>query len=192
MKRPRRWNSSLAISGCIPASRCRRRFNPPNCSDGAKMGDIPQGAGASLTYNFTPPWGLEADYGGNKNKNGADNTVSIGPRFAWRNEGVTFFAHTLLGYNRLTVPLRRHRATALAQFWAAAWISISGAGCRCGCLKPTMCGRTTILPMKLVPRFPSCGVRIESGVRLRTGLVFNFGFRTPLVPAAAAPSSPAK
>ncbi len=36
------------------------------------MGDIPQGAGASFTYNFTPHWGLEADYGGNKNKNGTD------------------------------------------------------------------------------------------------------------------------
>ena len=35
------------------------------------MGDIPQGAGASLTYNFTRYLGLEADYGGNKNKNGS-------------------------------------------------------------------------------------------------------------------------
>ena len=80
-------------------------FQPPTAPIAQKMGDIPQGAGASFTYNFTPHWGLEADYGGNKNKNGAENTVSIGPRFAWRNEGVTFFAHTLLGYNRLTVPL---------------------------------------------------------------------------------------
>ena len=36
------------------------------------MGDIPQGAGAALTYNFTPHWGLEADYGGNSNKYGSD------------------------------------------------------------------------------------------------------------------------
>ena len=72
-------------------------FQPPNAPVAQKMGDIPQGAGASFTYNFTPHWGLEADYGGNKNKNGTENTVSIGPRFAWRNEGVTFFAHTLLG-----------------------------------------------------------------------------------------------
>ena len=31
------------------------------------MGDIPQGAGAGLTYNFTRILGLEADYGVNKN-----------------------------------------------------------------------------------------------------------------------------
>lgn len=67
-------------------------FQPPTAPVARKMGDIPQGAGASFTYNFTPHWGLEADYGGNKNKNGTENTVSIGPRFAWRNEGVTFFA----------------------------------------------------------------------------------------------------
>ncbi len=46
------------------------------------MGDIPQGAGASLTYNFTRFLGLEADYGVNKNDNGTVNTASIGPRLA--------------------------------------------------------------------------------------------------------------
>ena len=71
---------------------------------GENLGDIPQGAGASFTYNFTRYLGLEADYGGNKNKYGSENTVSIGPRLAWRGEGTTFFVHTLLGYNRLTVP----------------------------------------------------------------------------------------
>ena len=35
------------------------------------MGDIAQGAGASLTYNFSRYLGLEADYGGNKNNNGS-------------------------------------------------------------------------------------------------------------------------
>jgi len=80
-------------------------FQPPNAPVAQKMGDIPQGAGAAVTYNFTPHWGLEADYGGNFNKFGSEQTASIGPRFAWRSEGVMVFAHTLLGYNRLNVPL---------------------------------------------------------------------------------------
>ena len=29
-------------------------FSPPTAPVGQKMGDIPQGAGASFTYNFTP------------------------------------------------------------------------------------------------------------------------------------------
>jgi len=80
-------------------------FHPPNAPVGQKMGDIPQGGGAALTYNFTPHWGLEFDYGGNSNKFGSEHTASVGPRFAWRSEGVMLFAHTLFGYNRLNVPL---------------------------------------------------------------------------------------
>ena len=80
-------------------------FQPPTAPVAQKLGDIPQGGGVAATYNFTPHWGLEADYGINKNdKVGTESTASIGPRFAWRNEGVMFFAHTLLGLNRLTVP----------------------------------------------------------------------------------------
>src|SRR6476469_7207805 len=79
-------------------------FQPLNSPLGQKMGDIPEGGGASFTYNFTRSLGLEADYGGNKNDNGSVNTASIGPRLMWRTEGANFFVHTLLGYNRLTVP----------------------------------------------------------------------------------------
>src|SRR5207244_7881162 len=31
-------------------------------------------------------------------------TLSAGPRFTWRTEGVNFFGHTLVGLNRLDVP----------------------------------------------------------------------------------------
>src|SRR4029077_13105974 len=78
-------------------------FRPPTAPIPQKMGDIPEGGGATGTYNFTPHWGLSADYGGDLNKFGSENTVSVGPRFAWRNEGAMFFAHTLLGLNRLNV-----------------------------------------------------------------------------------------
>src|ERR1017187_2283476 len=55
-------------------------FQPFNAPIGVNMGDIAQGAGASLTYNFNRFLGLEADYGGSKNKFGSVNTASIGPR----------------------------------------------------------------------------------------------------------------
>ena len=73
-------------------------FQPAECSDRSKRWAIFRKVRVpALTYNFTRIWGLEADYGGNKNKNGTVNTVSIGPRFAWRNEGITFFAPHLAG-----------------------------------------------------------------------------------------------
>src|SRR5215471_12683730 len=69
---------------------------------GNKLHDIPQGAGASLTWNFTKFLGLEGDYGGNWNKYANETTGSIGPKLTWRGDGVNFFVHTLLSYNRLT------------------------------------------------------------------------------------------
>ena len=67
-----------------------------------KLPDIPQGAGAALTYNFDPHFGLEVDYGSNFNKFGVESTISAGPRLMFRSEGANFFVHTLLGYNRFS------------------------------------------------------------------------------------------
>ena len=83
---------------------CARSVPAPECSGRSQTWGHPSRRRRQLTYNFTQHFGLEGDYGGNNNDNGSVNTVSIGPRFAWRTEGAIFFAHTLLGYNRLTVP----------------------------------------------------------------------------------------
>ena len=67
-----------------------------------KLPDISQGVGASGAYNFTKMLALEADYGGNWNKYANETTAAVGPRMMWRGEDVSFFAHTLFGLNRLT------------------------------------------------------------------------------------------
>jgi hypothetical protein len=166
-------------------------FLPPNAAAGQNMGDIPQGGGASVTYNFTQHFGLEGDYGVNSNKNGSVNTVSIGPRFAWRNEGVMFFAHTLLGYNRLSVPLvdtsngigailgggmdlnvwRRLSFRVFEADWV--WANQNFAN-------------------EVGPAFPELRRPQESGVRLRTGVVFNFGYPNPAIPAASCSVQPSE
>ena len=79
-------------------------FQPVDTPVGHTLGDISEGGGASVTYNFTHYLGLEGDYGANKNGGGSVNTLSIGPRLAVRTEGATFFIHTLAGWNRLNVP----------------------------------------------------------------------------------------
>ena len=87
----------LNPGGTIPAAGHSFFAPVPN-----KLHDIPQGAGTSLTWNFTKLLGLEGDYGGNWNKYGNESTGSIGPKLTWRGDGVNFFAHTLLSYNRFT------------------------------------------------------------------------------------------
>lgn len=166
-------------------------FQPPTAPLSQKMGDIPQGAGASLTYNFSRYLGLEADYGGNKNKNGSLNTVSIGPRLALRTEGATFFVHSLLGLNRLTVPdvdtsngigallgggmdLNLWRRVSFRLFEADwVWSNHNFAN-------------------EVAPGFPDLRRPQESGVRLRTGLVFGFGYPNPAIPAATCSVQPSE
>jgi outer membrane protein OmpA-like peptidoglycan-associated protein len=65
--------------------------------------DMAKGVGASLTYNFDPHWGLEADFGHNWGNSNYEMTASVGPRFIWRTDSANFFLHTLVSLNRLDI-----------------------------------------------------------------------------------------
>src|SRR5215472_14615477 len=66
-----------------------------------KLPSMPAGFGLAGAYNFHPNFALEGDFGGNY-KNGNDfQTYSIGPRAMYRGEGVNMFVHTLVSLNHL-------------------------------------------------------------------------------------------
>ena len=85
--------SSLAISGCIPASRCRHPFNP-RCSGWARRWAIfLQGARRQSDLQLHPASGdWKPTTAATRTQYGSVNTASIGPRFAlWRSEGAILF-----------------------------------------------------------------------------------------------------
>ncbi len=150
-----------------------------------KLPSIPQGIGASFAYNFTKYWALEADYGGNYNSIAHDTTASIGPKLTFRSEdGINLFVHTLFGVNRLA-PKDLATSNGIG--------AILGGGMDIRVWKP--------LTLRLFeadfqyarhnfsdavpPTNPQLRRPTYDGVRLRTGLVFNFG-GAPAVPPAAA------
>jgi len=149
-----------------------------------KLPSIPQGAGASLAYNFTKYLALEGDYGGNWNKFANESTASIGPKLTFRTEGVNFFVHTLFGLNRLT---------------PATLASDNGIGAILGGgmdLKVWKALSLRVFEADYVyahhnfanfvsPTFPELQRPTLNGARLRTGLVFNFGGAPEVPPAAA-------
>jgi hypothetical protein len=149
-----------------------------------KLPSIPEGVGTSLAYNFTKYWALEGDYGGNWNKTAHETTGSIGPKFTWRGEGVNFFAHTLLGVNRLAA-----KDLAVSNGIGA----ILGGGMDLKIWKPLsirlfeadyVLGRHNF--SDFAPVTDSALRRpVLNGVRLRTGLVFNFGGAPEVLPTAA-------
>lgn len=150
-----------------------------------KLPSIPQGVGASFAYNFTKYWALEADYGGNYNNIVHETTGSIGPKFTLRSEdGINLFAHTLFGVNRLAP-----KDLAVSNGIGA----ILGGGMDIRIWKPLTLRlfeadfvyarhnfASAVPPTDSALRRPT-----YDGVRLRTGLVFNFG-GAPAVPPAAA------
>src|SRR5258708_32471842 len=82
-----------------PGGNIPDQSTPPNAF---KLPSITQGFGTNLSYNFTKNLALEGNYGGDWNRNVSISAFGVGPKFTWRGEGVNFFAHTLLGFQRLS------------------------------------------------------------------------------------------
>ena len=149
-----------------------------------KVPSIPQGLGASLAYNFTKYWALEGDYGGNWNKNLNESTASVGPKLTFRTEGVNFFAHTLLGFNRVT-----SRGLDASNGIGA----VLGGGMDLKIWKPLslrLFEADYVLARhnfsaEVPPTNSDLRRPVFNGARLRTGLVFNFGGAPEVPPAAA-------
>ena len=159
-------------------------FQDPNNPTPVKVPSMPYGLGASFTYNLHPIFGVEADFGENWDGDGTMTTVSIGPRFTWRSEGVNLFGHALVGLNRLAPNnLRADNAVG----------PILGGGIDVKVWRP--------LSIRLIEAdylwsqrhyadltssaFPDLQRPVFKSTRLRAGLVWNIGSLAPAVPPTA-------
>jgi outer membrane protein OmpA-like peptidoglycan-associated protein len=156
---------------------------PPNAFH---LPSMPHGGGGSLAWNFNNYLSLEGNWGINSNKYATINTAGIGPRLTYRGpDGINFFAHTLLGFQRLSA---KHMDSSNGM------AAILGGGMDIRVWKP--------LSLRLFeadfvwahhnfgdvvpPTNPGLRRSDFDGARLATGLVFNFGGGAPEAPVAAA------
>ncbi len=164
----------------------------PNNPIALNLPDEPKGAGAAFTYNFDPHWGLEGDFGYNRDTPSASSewTLSTGPRFMIHTDGANLFIHALASFNRasynsgfnthngvgmilgggMDLPLTKTISWRLFQadfVWAQHNFSDFAA-----------------------PQFPNLRRPGFDGVRLRTGIVIAWGGAPPPVPAAACSIQP--
>jgi len=159
-----------------------------------KLPDMAKGFGSAVTYNFDPHVGLEADFGYSRNtpSSASEWTASAGPRFMLRSENAAFFAHALFSYNRVTYDNG---------------VSISGnngIGAIVGGGMDIPFGKTfswRLFEADYVwahhnyatfvsPVFPNLQRPSFDGVRLRTGVVFNWGGAEAVPPAASCSVQP--
>src|SRR5258705_3651086 len=159
-------------------------FQPPPPPVATKLPSMPIGYGVTGTYNFDKWWGLSVDVGGNFQDKATESTISVGPRLMWRGENINMFVHTMLGLNRLS-PKDVPSSNGIG--------AILGGGIDLKLWKPVsfrlieadyVLGRHNFSSVAPVTE-PQLRHPVLEGVRLRTGLVFNFGGGEKEAPVAA-------
>jgi len=174
----------LHPGGTVPAP-----FGNYNAPSPMNLPDMPAGFGASFTYNFQKYFGLEADFG--HNWDDYETTVSLGPKATYRTENANYFLNTLLSYNRLGVNgLPNGNGIG----------AILGGGMD---LKITHMFYLRLFEADYVwarqnyasvvsSAFPDLRRVSLEGIRLRTGLVFNFGYPPAVTPTASCSVQPSE
>jgi hypothetical protein len=159
-------------------------FQPPPAPVAVKLPSMPIGYGVTGTYNFDKWWGLSIDVGGNFQDLATESTISVGPRLMWRSDNINMFVHTMLGLNRLSpkdVPSSNGIGAVLGggidiRIWKPLSLRLIEAD--------YVLGRHNFSQIAPVTS-PDLRHPVLNGVRLRTGLVFNFGGEKQLPVAAS-------
>jgi len=183
-----KWDVFVGYQYLHPGATVPAAGSTPSTATPFKVPDMAKGIGGALTYNFDPHWGLETDLGYNRDTNSAASewTASAGPRFIWRTEDVAFFLHALGSFNRVS--------------YDSGIITHNGIGAILGGGMDIPFSKTfswRVFEADYVvaqhnfaslagPQFPSLQRPTFEGVRLRTGVVFNWGGAEPVAPTAAA------
>jgi outer membrane protein OmpA-like peptidoglycan-associated protein len=154
-----------------------------------KVPDMAKGFGSALTYNFDPHLGLEFDLGHNWGDSNYQTTASVGPRLMFRTDGANYFLHALGGYNRLAVSgLRPHDGIGAVlgggmDLPIRKWLSFR-------LFEADFVWAHHNYADDAAPQSSSLRRPNAEGVRLRTGLVFNWGGAPALTPAASCSVQP--
>jgi hypothetical protein len=172
------WIAPTAIGGEVPTP-----FQPASNPIGEKVPGL-NGFGSALTYNFDSHWGLEGDFGHNWGHFGYVTTASVGPRLMFRTEGVNYFLNTLVSYNRLNVSGLTPASNAIGAILGggmdlALWHHVSWR-----LFEADYVWSEHNFADNVVPQFGDLRRASLQGVRLRSGLVFEWG-GAPAVPVAA-------
>jgi hypothetical protein len=184
-----KWDLFVGYQWLHPGGTVPAPFTDFNNPTEAKVPDMAPGFGSSLTYNFDPHWGLEADLGHNWCCGDYETTGSIGPRFIWRTDSANYFIHTMISLNRVGI-----------------------AGLNAGNGIGAVLGGGMDLPIKkwlafrlfeadyvwghhnyssfVASDFPNLARASFEGVRLRTGLVFSWGGGPTVTPSASCSVQP--
>jgi hypothetical protein len=184
-----KWDLFAGYQWLHPGATAPTAFTDYNNPTGSSVPDMSRGFGSSITYNFDPHWGLEADLGHNWGSGNYETTGSVGPRFIWRTDNANYFVHTMISLNRVSIdglnasngigavmgggldlPIRKWFAFRLFE-------------------ADYVWGRHDYSSF-VASNYPNLERVSFEGVRLRTGFVFSWGGAPALVPTASCSVQP--
>ena len=143
--------------------------------------DMGKGFGTTLSFNFNQYFAFEGDFG--HNWDNSETTLSVGPKFSFRLDNATLFVHGLIGYNHLGI-------NGLDGSRGVGGIAGGGMDLRISRLiswrvfEADWVGAQHHYQAFVPSDFARPGLK---GARVRTGLVFSFGYpETETVSASVA------
>jgi hypothetical protein len=185
-----KWDLFVGYQWLHPGGTVPAPFGDYNNPTPFKVPDMAKGFGSALTYNFDPHWGAEFDFGHNWGDGNYETTGSLGPRFMWRTDSANYFLHAMVSLNRVNVsglnagngigailgggmdlPIKKWLSLRLFEadyVWARHNYHDFATG-NSDLSRPTF-----------------------EGVRLRTGLVFNWGGAPAVTPTASCSIQPSE
>jgi hypothetical protein len=163
----------------------------PNAPLSLELQNLPAGGGASGTYFFTNRLGLELDFGRNQNDNSDETTLSVGPHLEYRKNRLNLFGHAMVGWNYLTTPGLDSRSGIGAIVGGGLDVQITRLiGIRV--VEADWVWAHQNFSDVVAPQFPDLRRIDLQGARVRTGIVWNFGYPQVETPAASCSVQPSE
>jgi outer membrane protein OmpA-like peptidoglycan-associated protein len=161
-------------------------YNPRGRVGAIRIGEAPKGFGLATTYFFHRNWGFTVDGGAHFGQGVQAGTLMVGPQFRWPTDTVSPFANFMVGWHRLGVE----------SVGTNDGIGITtGGGMDLATWTKRLHFRLFEASLVYAHHNFAIGQRVDNtGARLRTGLVFQFGSLgpPPLPPSAACSAQPSE
>jgi outer membrane protein OmpA-like peptidoglycan-associated protein len=184
-----KWDLFVGYQWLHPGANVPAPFGDFNNPGVYKIPDMGKGFGSALTYNFDPHWGVEFDLGHNWGSGNYETTGSVGPRFIWRTDIANYFLHSMVSLNRVAVGGLNAGDGVGAILGGGMdmhlnkWLSFRLFEVDYVWARHNYSGFAS-------PDFPNLERPSFGGVRLRSGLVFNWGGAPAVTPTASCSVQP--
>jgi len=186
-----KWDVFAGYQYLYPGGRVPTGLDP-NDAVGFKLPGMAKGIGGAVTYNFASHFGLETDFGYNRDtpSGSSEWTVGAGPRFIVRTEDMAFFIHALGAFNRVGINDGFNHSNGVGMILGGGLDIPIGKMFSWRVFGADYVWAQHNFASIESAQWPSLRRPMFEGARLRTGVVLNWGGAPALVPAAACSVQP--